>query len=365
TQHNQVNSLWFNNMSNIVKKGKAWWEQLGVIFQVFHLICSILGFCLIVCFWWNMLVEFVISCITTSSDGSYFGFLAFFFIIHVVSWFCKRFYQASILFVFNIGDQYRTPIVVLWRFLNFLLCLMFTVILSTYSKIPVTDTLFWQLLLRLMIVTGLVWGFMYTGCVIVCTLYTLYLLKAKRELLRYVRLESTDIGGKPFSWLELFLVVHKNRDTRKWTIFKSIYVPVVLLSGLLCIFIGWGTGANFIVFVGLVMCTYYLCIFGRQGKWNALYFLWSGKQYYSFNDHHESWKHAKEREKSQESQAGVIPIAVGNKKQKGPQKARSDSAIVIPETQRISNSANDEFFLLRIYLYFVMHLRFGLIFNLH
>ena len=123
------------SLTNLSKK--RWWEHFGSFLRIWMVVCGILSFTLSFAFWVNILLEYIVACVTGYKNASYLGFVALFFIIHCVTFFCKRSLHCTILLFWNTADSFRLPFVVLWRFLVFFCCLIWTVAFCVSSNIEV------------------------------------------------------------------------------------------------------------------------------------------------------------------------------------------------------------------------------------
>ena len=156
----------------------------------------------------NIVLEYIIACLTDVEDASYLGLLGAFFVYHCGAWIMKRSFQSISLLYWNCCDEFRVEFVNIWRGLRLILCLAFSFIYSVSSNIMVTDTFFWQLLLRWMVIQGILWILLFIIFVVCSNIWVIYRL--------YLRKYNFRLLKKAAYWKQLFIrSIDNSSNTKK------------------------------------------------------------------------------------------------------------------------------------------------------
>lgn len=90
----------FTKTIKLDQHNKVWITICGLL-RFWNLISGIISFALVITFVINIIIEYTIACVTNTSNASYLGFLALFFVYHCGSFLMNRSYQSSSLLYWN------------------------------------------------------------------------------------------------------------------------------------------------------------------------------------------------------------------------------------------------------------------------
>eukprot|EP01084_Bolivina_argentea_P254715 428283_1 len=164
-------------MTGLVFKKRSYIQYASLSLRVWSVCLGIIALALSWSFWMNMLLEYCIACIF--NRGTYIqllGLLAVFAIIHCSLWWLKRQWQSLLLLWYNTADHFYVIIAIWWRLIHLLLCLSFTLWSSIDSNLTVSDSVFWQLFLRWMVLHGLLWEIGYAAICFLINIRVVYRL---------------------------------------------------------------------------------------------------------------------------------------------------------------------------------------------
>ena len=80
---------------------------------------------------------------------------------------------------------------------------------------------------------------------------------------------------------KLVFVLQAN-DSPRFRTFKFIFIPLLLIGMFICFIVGAAGDMKFVTFIGYILIIYYYIVVFRRGKWNALYYLYSGRFHQPF-----------------------------------------------------------------------------------
>eukprot|EP01083_Nonionella_stella_P097971 275422_1 len=318
-------------------------QYLSLSLRLWSLVVGLIAFILSCSFWFNMLLEYCIACIfNRDNDAQLLGLLAVFPILHCAMWWSKRQFQAMRLLWYNTCDHFNVMLGILWRLTNLFLCLSYTFWSAVDSNLTISDTVFWQLFLRWMVLQGLLWEVTYALLCFghnISVVYRLYLLKynfrfriklgqshlkfikrsihnvtddveeedqkhqmdhetvferelhaiedRQQNILQTVQSRTVNRDG----WNTFRILVFALKDTddldttnKIWIYGKYVYVCIILISIIICFAVG-GIGIeqkSQCTFAGYSLSMYYLIVLFRRAKYNALYSFWSSAYHAKF-----------------------------------------------------------------------------------
>eukprot|EP01083_Nonionella_stella_P097969 275418_1 len=163
-----------HRMTNIALKKRSCIQYLSLSLRLWSVALGIIALALSWSFWVNMLLEYCIACVFNRGNyAQILGLLAVFAVVHCALWWLKRQWQSLQLLWYNISDHLSVSIGIVWRGCNLLLCLLFTVFSSVNTGVSASDSMFWQLFLRWMVLQGLLWEVGYALLCFCCNIWVL------------------------------------------------------------------------------------------------------------------------------------------------------------------------------------------------
>lgn len=225
---------------NIFRK-RSYIEYLSLGLRFYSLAYGIIALALAFSFCVNMVLEYCISCIFTNTKYSYLGLLAIYFIAQCIIWWLRRMSHALILLFRNTADIYYCTISILWRMLNLFLCLIFTLVYSVTSDISISDTSFWQLSLRWMVLQGIIWEIGFVILTFMANIFVVYgiyfkdsgfLLNVAQSHLNSIRRAKTEWIRKSFFGKSEKPLIMESNDDSVWNAVKSPIAENSIINGL-------------------------------------------------------------------------------------------------------------------------------------
>ena len=152
-------------------------EVIHLLLQFWCLLCGAISLYLSAVFYMNLLVEYILNCIAIGWVGLFAGIAAIFLVV-CVSWLFRRKFESLIIMTRNTLD-FRHSGGFFWRFFNFALCILFTVITTFYNQVdPFSDILFYQIFLLYMVLFALSFQILYVLCTIAASIIALIYQKS-------------------------------------------------------------------------------------------------------------------------------------------------------------------------------------------
>ena len=219
--HQRMLSITAQKMTSSLFKKRSLLQYASLSLRLWSVASGIVALALCASFWMNVLLEYCIASIFNHGNiAQMLGLCALFPIIHVSMWWIKRQWQSLKLLWFNTADHHSANIAIVWRLFNFFFCLIFTLCsaVSSGANLNVSDSIFWQLFLRWMVVQGLLWEI---GYAILCFLvniwvvYRLYLKNYKFAFLQKIAKSQLQSIRKSMNQLSNYAFSSSANDEHK------------------------------------------------------------------------------------------------------------------------------------------------------
>ena len=252
------------------------YKYLKFSLQFWAFCCGFLALYLSLVFWGNLFAEYTFAAIGRSdeSPGSIFGLVAVYFLVEIIFWFLKRQIESIILLTRNVGDLFDIKLILFWRIYDVILIIICVGCIRINSSVW-----FFQWLMLLMVIRGLIWQAWHAVIVLIGT-FTIIIYK-----LCIIDNSSNSSATKWINWKELIFVMDNRPELMtQCTWYKYIYTVIIWI--LIIAFFGCiPIYMELFIFAACIMIIYYLIILIDIGKYDVWYSLWSGKyhsQYFGY-----------------------------------------------------------------------------------
>eukprot|EP01084_Bolivina_argentea_P060889 111230_1 len=232
-------------------------ELIHLLLQVWCLSSGAISLYLSAVFYMNLLVEYILICMSVGWIGILAGITAILLVV-CVSWIFRRKFESIIIITRNTLDLRSDHISysILWRFCNFSLCVIFSIITALYNEIiPFSDVLFFQMFLTFMFIFALSFQLLYVLCTIVASIRALIYNKSKEKFCK--------------------LLCGIEQHEKNYVQYIVLFILFIFVT--ICIVLWIVNNGKFHLFkFSVIVVVLYWCITVIEpGKCNALFLLWS------------------------------------------------------------------------------------------
>eukprot|EP01084_Bolivina_argentea_P161937 281833_1 len=196
------------------------YKYLKYSMQLWAFCCGFLAIYLSLVFWMNLFAEFVFAAIGRSDDdpGSIFGLVAVYFMVEIIFFCLKRQIESIILLTRNVGDIFDVKIILLWRIYDVILI----IICTGCSRIN-SSTWFFQILMLLMVIRGIIWQIVHSLIVFFGTVgITIYQFSLQMD---GIKKDTSWLNWKEF----IFIMSDRPENMTECNWYKYAYVVIIWL----------------------------------------------------------------------------------------------------------------------------------------
>ena len=245
-------------------------EYVILSLQIWSFCCGVIAFYLSSVFSMNMILEYLLNCISNGWSAHLVGLFGLFFLIENIFWTIRRQFESIHIMCRNAMDIYDIRIITIWRSFQLFLCTLFAIWVAFDDDfIPFSDILFWQFFLFFMVIHGIIFQILYGVISFIQSVTILTSMICCRIANNYKRLTP---------W-QLFFIIEPNQRQNdgvqcpKWVQYGFIFATYFYIAVFILLFII--NGDELFRFAASTAILYYTILIFERGKYNALYIVWT------------------------------------------------------------------------------------------